>query len=140
MPINTCLSPLGSICSLKTYCSFPFVKEKQRVILIFQVSQFKVCGSLVVGLWSSVCASFARLPARSSSTQRLVPDMCNYFLVLGVWSWVRAWMLSFVQTTTCKKRSGNRSGKKARTTNHQAQNCGKIAFFSFGNQKKNIKK
>ena len=133
MPINTCLSPLGSICSLKTYCSFPFVKEKQRVILY--ISSTPVQGLRFFGCWSLVfgpiaCASLACQCAAAAAAHEAPPGWdCGWgpkhvvTVLLGSRSLVLGQSMDqFVQTTTCKKRSGNRSGKKPRTTNHQFRN------------------
>ena len=76
--------PLGCICSLLhptttyTYCGFPPIKKINWVILY--ISNIPVQGLRFFGCWSLVfgplaCASRQPcLPARSSSTQRRLPD------------------------------------------------------------------
>ena len=133
--------------------AFHSVNNSNCVTLLFRVSHFKVFGSLVVGLWSSVQLPAPALPASAQQQHAEVPPgsdcawgsqtCCNYFLVLGLSDWGPHGCFHFVQTTTCKKRSGNRSGKKERTTNHQFRNrlktVGKLDFFIEDSRKKQQK-
>ena len=116
------------------------------------ISSIAVQGLRFFGHWSLVfgpiaCASLACQCAAAAAAHEAPPGWdCGrgpkhvVTVLLGSRSLVLGQSMDqFVQTTTCKKRSGNRSGKKPRTTNHQFRNRLKMwetCVFSFSNQKK----
>ena len=109
------------------------------------ISSIPVQGLRFFGHWSLVfgpiaCASLACQCAAAAAAAHEAPPGwdCGWgpkhvvTVLLGSRSLVLGQSMDqFVQTTTCKKRSGNRSGKKPRTTNSSGtgSKCGKLAFF-----------
>lgn len=130
------------MCSLKTYCSFPFVKEKQRVILY--ISSIPIQGLRFFGCWSLVfgpiaCASLAcqRAAAHRGSFRTCVTT--SWFSVFGLGSEHGCFHLCKLQHAKSVLETVPERKREPQTT--RLKTVGKkIAFFSFGNQEKNLKK
>ena len=141
MPINTCLSPLGSICSLKTYCSFPFVKEKQRVILY--ISSIPVQGLRFFGCWSLVfgpiaCASLAC--QRAAAAHRGSFRTCvttSWFSVFGLGSEHGCFHLCKLQHAKSVLETVPERKREPQTT--RLKTVGKLHAFHLGIRKKTLK-
>ena len=108
------------------------------------ISSIPVQGLRFFGHWSLVfgpiaCASLACQCAAAAAAHEAPPGWdCGrgpkhvVTVLLGSRSLVLGQSMDqFVQTTTCKKRSGNRSGKKPRTTNHPLRNTAAARWLIF---------